>query len=148
MKANEQNAKRMKEFKRQQRLIEDYDNTVKKIENANKETQRAWNEKNKDVKAEYDKAIKKWEDENKFVKDKVAKARAQINIDKEAAEELGTYQVPEPLTSKVRYVNLSFAADPKKAGAYWAAQICASQLAVYSTDDINENMSRWKTCNN
>jgi len=144
LKANEQNAKRMKEFKRQQRLIEDYDNTVKKIENANKETQRAWNEKNKDVKAEYDKAIKKWEDENKLVKDKVAKARAQINIDKEAAEELGTYQVPEPLTSKVRYVNLSFTTDPQKAGAYWAAQICASQLAVYSTDDINKNIAAGK----
>ena len=142
LKANEQNAKRMKEFKRQQRLIEDYDNTVKKIENANKETQRAWNEKNKDVKAEYDKAIKKWEDENKLVEDKIARAKAQINLDKEAAEELGTYQVPEPLTSKVRYVNLSFAYDARKdEPGYELASICASQLAVYSTEDINKNIA-------
>jgi hypothetical protein len=145
LKANEQNAKRMKEFKRQQRLIEDYDNTVKKIENANKETQRAWNEKNKNVKAEYDKAIKKWEDENKDVKDKIARAKAQINLDKEAAEEIETYKVPEPLTSKVRYVNLSFAYNPRpeNSSAYMAS-ICASQLAVYSTDDINKNIAAGK----
>ena len=145
LKSNKQNEIRMTEFKRQQQLIQDYDNTVKKIESANKETQSQWDEENKKVKEKYEKALKKWNDANKIVMDKIAKGKAQIKIDKEAAEEIGSYKVPERLTEKVRYVNLSLAYNPHEAvSSSSIASICASQIAVYATDDINKNIAAGK----